>query len=112
MTIYVYLFVFLSYILEIDFKGARYQSCRARHDVRCALAVVPFHYDTTLAVVPPQLSGGTTLAVVPCVVPVVPRVVPRCKTAAQRTARTLIGSDSNPDHCYPIKHFSILRLQK
>ena len=41
-----------------------------------ALAIVPFHYGTTLAIVPAQLSGGTTLAVVPCVVPVVPRVVP------------------------------------
>ena len=57
-------------------KGARYQLCRTRHDVSSALAVVPFHYGTTLAVVPAQLSGGTTLVIVPCVVPVVPRVVP------------------------------------
>ena len=30
-----------------------------------AIAVVPLHYGITLAVVPAQLGGGTTLAVVP-----------------------------------------------
>ena len=41
-------------------------SCAA---LAAALAVVPLHYCTTLAVVPAQLGGGTTLAVVPVVPP-------------------------------------------
>jgi hypothetical protein len=46
-------------------KGARYQLCRARHNVSSALAVVLLHYGTLLAVVPAQLRSGTMLAVVP-----------------------------------------------
>ena len=55
---------------NIDFVRVRAVSCAARGTtLAAALAVVPLHYGTTLAVVPAQLGGGTVLTVVPVVPP-------------------------------------------